>query len=295
MTTTAGFIGLGNMGLPMARSMLKNSVKLFVYNRTKEKAFPLQQEGATLVETPRDLFPNTSIIFSMVANDEALEAVTLGPTGILATAKPGTIHVSMSTVSPSLIHDLQIEHQKKGVSLLSAPVFGRPDAAAAQKLTICVAGEEKAKKEAEPLLRFMGQKLFDLGKIPEQANCVKVAGNFIILSNVEIFAEAFAYIQKSGADLNAFYTLLDEALFSSSIIKKYGKRLLEHDYKEGGFRMELGHKDINLLLQSANQTKVPMPIANLLHDRLVSGLAKNRGNLDWSAIFVSVFEDANLM
>jgi 3-hydroxyisobutyrate dehydrogenase-like beta-hydroxyacid dehydrogenase len=173
-------------------------------------------------------------------------------------------------------------------------VFGRPDAAAEQRLTICVAGEATAKKTVFPYLQFMGQKVFDFGDTPEKVNCVKIAGNFLILANVEILAEAFAFIQKSGVDPQAFYTMLSESLLPSPVVKGYGKRLLERNFKEGGFRMELGAKDINLLLQHANLAKTPMPVASLLHNRLLTSLAKMRGNLDWSAIFVSVFEDAGV-
>jgi len=294
MIMTAGFVGLGHMGNPMARNLIKNQVKLLVYNRTKEKAFPLLKEGAEFVESPQELFQKTSILFSMVSNDEALKEVTLGPKGLLENEKPGSIHVSMSTVSPALIHDLRIQHQKKGITLLSEPVFGRPDAAKEQKLWICLGGESEAKNRVLPLLLFMGQKVFDFGETPEAANAVKLAGNFLILSNVEILSEAFAFIQKSGGNLAAFNTMIGEALLPSPIVKGYGKRVLDRDFKEGGFRMELGLKDINLLLQSADSARVPMPIATLLHNRLLSGIAKDRGYLDWSAIFFSAFEDAGL-
>jgi 3-hydroxyisobutyrate dehydrogenase-like beta-hydroxyacid dehydrogenase len=294
MPLTAGFIGLGNMGFPMAHNLIKNQVQLFVYNRTKEKALPLVQQGARLVGSPRELFQKTPIVCTMVSNDEALEEVTLGPNGLLAGGRPGAIHVSMSTVSPDLIHTLAEEHAKKGMILLSAPVFGRPEAAEQQKLWICLAGDKQAKKNVEPLMMFMNQKVFDIGEVPEQANVMKIAGNFLILSNVELLTEAFSFIQKSGADVSAFHNLICETLFSSPIVKGYGKRVIDRDFKEGGFRMELGFKDISLVLQKAEASLVPMPIANLLRDRLLSGMAKNRGRLDWTAIALSVFEDAGL-
>jgi 3-hydroxyisobutyrate dehydrogenase-like beta-hydroxyacid dehydrogenase len=294
MAESAGFIGLGHMGAPMARNLMKNQMKVYVYNRTKEKAAPLLKEGAQFVESPKEMFSRSKIVFSMVSDDDALQQITVGPEGILHNAKPGSIHVSMSTVSPTMIHDLEIEHTKKGAALLSAPVFGRPEAAGQQKLWICLAGEAEAKKKITPLLLSMGQKIFDFGELPEKANVVKIAGNFLILSNVELLAEVFAFLQKNESDPLSFHTFISETLFSSPIVKGYGKRILDRDFQEVGFRMDLGLKDLQLVLTSAGDVKVPMPMANLLRDRLLTGIAKGRQHLDWSAISSLPFEDAGL-
>lgn len=156
---SAGFIGLGQMGTPMASNLFDSGVQLYLYNRTKEKARPLTDKGAHLVDSPKELFAKTNIVFSMVANDEALKSLTLGKNGLLESAKANAIHVSMSTVSPQLVKELTRAHQEKGVSFISAPVFGRPDVATKHNLWICVAGEEKAKAAVLPLLRKMGQKV----------------------------------------------------------------------------------------------------------------------------------------
>ncbi len=293
MTLSAGFIGLGYMGTPMAENLMKNGVKLFVYNRTKDKAADLIKKGAEWVGVPRDLFQKTSIVFSMVANDEALLAITLGPGGLLEQGKPGLIHVSMSTVSPDLIRELTTEHQKKGIALLSAPVFGRPEMAQEKKLNICLAGSTEAKKKVSPLLKFMGQKIYDFGESPEKANLIKIAGNFLILSNIEIVSEAFAFIQKNGGNIEDFNTVISEVLFPS-VMGGYGFRIVSRSFEPVGLKMELGLKDIGLLLKSATDAKIPMPIAHLLQCRLLTGLAKNRAHLDWSAISLSSFEDAGM-
>lgn len=291
MEKSAGFIGLGNMGFPMASNLIKHQVKLAVYNRSKDKANELIKQGATFCDTPQSLFQKTPLVFSMVANDDALRDVTKN---LLEGAKPGAIHVSMSTVSPMLIKELEEVHQEKGVNLLSAPVFGRPEAAVAQKLWICLAGEEKAKEQARPLLEFMGQKVYDFGVDPVQANTVKLSVNFLILSVVESLSEAFAFAKKDGVDLATLNTLLTDFLFPSPITKAYGQILVSQKFEPAGFKMELGLKDINLLLKAADTLKVPMPIASLLHDRLMTGMANNRGQMDWSAIALSSFKDAGI-
>ncbi len=294
MTLSAGFIGLGQMGNPMASNLIRHQVEVSVFNRTKQAASGILGKGAKWADSPNALIEKAPVVFSMVANDEALKTITLGEGGLLAKERKGAIHVSMSTVSPDLIAELALLHQKMGITLLSAPVFGRPEAAEAQKLWIALAGDPEAKKRVQPLLLFMGQKIFDFGERPEMANAIKLAGNFMILSQVEMFAEAFAFVEKTGADPRTFFELLSQALFPSTITKGYGERVIKREFEPAGFRMDLGLKDINLLLRAGNAANIPLPLADLLHQRLLSGIAKGRKEMDWSAISLSVFDDAGL-
>src|ERR1700722_8197765 len=212
MAYTACFIGLGMMGTPMASNLLKNHVELGVYNRSKDKMEPLITQGAKAINVPSEAFDHSPIVFSMVANDQALLEITTGENGILKNVKKGCIHVSMSTISPQLSQALSAKHEEKGVSYVAAPVFGRPEAAAQQKLWICMAGNPEAKKQIEPLLHFLGQKVYDFGNAPESANAVKLTGNFLILSMVEVLAEAFAFAQKNGIDVKKFHDFLLDSL-----------------------------------------------------------------------------------
>lgn len=287
-------MGLGNMGHAMASNLIKNKIKLFTYNRSKDKAQDLIKSGAEFVTSPKDMFKKTRIVFSMLANDDALHEVTVGKNGLLEGSVPDTIHVSMSTVSPELVKDLHKEHQKKKVHFMSAPVFGRPDVAAQQKLWICLAGDPKIKEQVKPFLNCMGQKVYDFGDVPELANITKISGNFLILSCIEAMAEAFAFAEKSGVNIQDFSNFLGESLFPSPVIKTYGQLLVSQKFEPAGFKMELGLKDVNLLLQQANALNVPLPIASLLHNRLLTGIANERGDKDWSAIALSSFEDAGL-
>jgi 3-hydroxyisobutyrate dehydrogenase-like beta-hydroxyacid dehydrogenase len=222
MINHASFIGLGSMGTPIALNLLRNGIKLFVYNRTIEKAAPLAAEGAQPLSSPAEAFIQAEVVFSMVSNDQALLSIVEGPEGILANAKAGCIHVSLSTVSPDLARSLTKKHLDVGVQYISAPVFGRPDVAAAANLWIALAGNNQAKQKVEPLLHYIGQKIYDFGEDPGVANGVKLTGNFLILSIVELLAEAFAFAKKSNIDLETFHNFICDSLFPSPVFKTYG-------------------------------------------------------------------------
>ena len=291
MSQSACFIGLGSMGTPMASNLLKGKVDLHVYNRTQEKTAPLLKLGAKLLNNPSEAFENSSVVFTMLANDHALKEVS---DELLKNAKPGCIHVSMSTISPKLCQELADKHHERGVYYLASPVFGRPDAAAQQKLWICLAGNAEAKKQVDPLLQFIGQKIYDFGADPHKANVVKVIGNFMILSVIELWSEAFAVSEKSGVDSQMLLDFFTETMFPSPVYKNYGKIILDRHFEPAGFKMELGLKDVDLLLRTAEALRVPLPIAGLLHDRLLSGMAHDREEMDWSAISLSMFEEAGI-
>lgn len=294
MGYSAAFIGLGAMGQPIAANLLKNHVKLYVYNRTKEKMQPLLDQGALPLESPENAFHICDIVFTMLANDQALLNVTTGEKGLLEKARPGCIHVSMSTISPKLAQELEAMHAEKGATYLASPVFGRPDMAQQAQLSICLAGDGKAKAKVTPLLNYIGKYIYDFGDKPEKANAVKLSGNFMILSVVEILAEAFSFAQKSGVEPQDLLTFLTETLFPSPVFKNYGAIVANQQFYPPGFKMSLGLKDIDLLLRTADHLKIPMPVAGILHDRLMAGLANGRENLDWSAIAMTQMEEAGI-
>lgn len=284
MTLKASFIGLGSMGAPMAFNLLKQGVDLGVYNRSKEKSASLVEAGAKLLNHPSDVFKHAPIVFSMVANDQALEAITENTDGILENAYPGCIHVSSSTVAPATTLKLVLKHKEKGVELISAPVFGRPDAAKNQALWICMAGDDAAKKKVHPLLSMLGKKIYDFGDKPEAVNAVKLAGNFMILSVIEMLSEAFAFVQKSGVNPETLHTFLTETLFPSPVFQNYGKMIIQQKFSPAGFKLALGSKDINLFLNAAKSLQLPSPFAQELHKLLLASLSKGREEMDWSAI-----------
>lgn len=294
MSSTIGFIGLGQMGEPMARNLIQAGFRLRVYNRSADKTAALVAAGAAAVARPLDAVEAGGIAVSMVANDEALEAVAFGDGGFGAALGQGGIHISMSTVSPETARRLAALHRSHGSDYLAAPVFGRPEAAAARKLWICASGTQTAKARARPVLEALGQAVYDLGEDPAGANVVKLAGNFLILSAVEAMAEAFTLAQKNGVDPATLAKLFGETLFACPIYQNYGRIIAAQAYEPAGFRLALGMKDIKLVLGAAEASTAPMPIASLLHDRLLSAFAKNRHDLDWTAIALGSKEDAGL-
>jgi 3-hydroxyisobutyrate dehydrogenase-like beta-hydroxyacid dehydrogenase len=291
MTLKASFIGLGNMGAPMAFNLLKHGVELAVYNRSKEKTAPLVEAGAKLLNHPSDGFKYAPIVFSMVANDQALEDITEGMNGLLEGAYSGCIHISSSTVAPSTTHKLMLRHQEKDAHLVAAPVFGRPEAAARQELWICMAGDAAAKKQAEPLLNKIGKKIYDFGDKPETANAVKLAGNFMILSVIEMLGEAFALTQQSGVNPEHLHSFLTETLFPSPVFLNYGKLIIQQKFSPAGFKMALGSKDLNLFLNEAKALHVSTPLAQVLQKQLLTSLDKGREEMDWSAISLLALEN----
>lgn len=286
------FIGLGAMGEPMASSVLRSGVALTVYNRSRERAAPLATAGAKVADSVAAAVTPGGVVITMLANDAALLDVTLGDSGVADRLGAGGLHISMSTVSPETSRHLAAEHAKRGSLWLSAPVFGRPEAAAAQKLWICQSGPAEAKARAKPLLEAMGQAIHDFGEEPGAANVVKLSGNFLILSAVEAMAEALTLAEKSGIDRQALAGFLGQTIFNCPIYQNYGRILAAQTYEPAGFKLELGMKDVRLVRDAAESATVPMPLADLLHARLLTSLAKGRGQLDWTAIEMVSAEDA---
>ena len=286
------FIGLGAMGEPMASSVLRSGVALTVYNRSRERAAPLAAAGAKVADSVAAAVTPGGVVITMLANDAALLDVTLGDSGVADRLGAGGLHISMSTVSPETSRHLAAEHAKRGSLWLSAPVFGRPEAAAAQKLWICQSGAAEAKTRAKPLLEAMGQAIHDFGEEPGAANVVKLSGNFLILSAVEAMAEALTLAEKSGIDRQALAGFLGQTIFNCPIYQNYGRILAAQTYAPAGFKLELGMKDVRLVRDAAESATVPMPLADLLHARLLTSLAKGRGQLDWTAIEMVSAEDA---
>ncbi len=177
-----GFIGLGRMGAPMARNLSKAGHELTVYNRTRSKAEHL---GVQVANTAADAARSAEIVITMLADDHALENVVFGHEGIASAMQPGAIHVSMSTISVALSQRLAKEHRERKQAYVAAPVFGRPQAAEAVKLFVVAAGDPTMVKKCEPLFSALGQRTFFMGDQPEEANVVKLSGNFLIASVIE--------------------------------------------------------------------------------------------------------------
>jgi 3-hydroxyisobutyrate dehydrogenase-like beta-hydroxyacid dehydrogenase len=294
MSTEIGFIGLGSMGAPIAANLAAAGYKLRVYNRTASKADALVATGATRVEWPGDAAVAGGVAITMLADDAALEGVTLGAGGLAERLGPGGIHISMSTVAPATTRRLAEHHAAAGNTLIATPVFGRPDAAKAKRLWVLESGPVAQKTAIRPLLEAIGQGIFDFGEEPGAANVAKLVGNFLIAANLEAMSEAFAMAEKQGVERTAVADMLAKTLFACPIYQGYGKAIAEKRFTPAGFRMPLGLKDVELALRTAAEVTMGLPIASLVRDRFLASLAKGRGEMDWSAIALSVLDDAGL-
>lgn len=286
-----GFIGLGHMGSGMAANLVKAGHQVTVYNRTPGKMRPLVEQGALAAAQVADCCRGDAII-TMLADDAALEIVAFGDQGVIGSLSQGAVHISMSTISVALSERLAVAHAKAGQSYVAAPVFGRPEAAAAAKLFIVAAGGPAVLEFCSPLFEALGQKTFFFGDKPPAANLIKLSGNFLIAAMVEALGEAMALVGKGGVDRVHYLDFLTSTLFAAPVYKTYGDLIVRQKFEPAGFAAPLGHKDIRLTLAAAEALRVPMPIASLVRDRFLTLLAHGGEALDWSAISQLAAQDA---
>ncbi|MGA8595744.1 MAG: NAD(P)-dependent oxidoreductase [Bryobacteraceae bacterium] len=277
------FIGLGKMGSGMTRNLMRADHQLTVYNRNKEKTKGFVTDGARLANSPADACNGAEAVLTMVADDAALEKVTLAENGIASALAAGGIHISHSTISTSLARRLDAEHSRRGHHFISAPVFGRPEASESKRLIIVAAGASAPVERVRALLDAIGRRVFVAGSEPWQANAIKLYGNFMILSMVETFGEAFASIRKSEVDPHLFLEIMNE-LWGSPVYKNYGSTIVDEKFEPAGFALKLALKDIRLVLEAAEDRSIPMPLASLIRDHLLSALAHGEAEIDASAL-----------
>jgi 3-hydroxyisobutyrate dehydrogenase-like beta-hydroxyacid dehydrogenase len=221
-----GFIGLGQMGAGMATSLIRAGHELTVYNRTREKAQPLAALGAKVAERIADACRG-EVVFTMLADDRAVEGVTLGSEGIERHLARGAIHISSSTISVRLAEKLTEVHAKAGQAFVSVPVFGRPPVAATGKLFVVAAGDNSVVERIAPLLGSIGQKVCVLSERPRDANLLKLSGNFLITAMIEALGEMLALVEKGGLDRRVCMDFLTSTLFDAPIYKNYGGMMVE--------------------------------------------------------------------
>ncbi len=285
-----GFIGLGHMGMPMARNLKEAGVALVVYNRTPEKARALE---VPVAENPAALARQVEVLITMLSDDTALRQV-LFQEGVLEALKPGAIHLSMSTVSVAVAQELTRKHQEAGHTFISAPVFGRPEAAANKALLVVAAGPKEQVEAVQPLFQSLGRAHHHVGEEPWQANLFKIAGNFWISSMIETMGESFALLRKAKTDHHHFFTIMMN-LFQSPIYESYGKRMLEEKKQAVGFPLIHGLKDVQLVMEAARDFFVPMPFASVLKDNCTSAVNHGKENIDWSSALVrQIAENAGI-
>lgn len=288
-----GFIGLGQMGSGMAQNLLTAGHDVTVFNRTANKAKPLLDKGARKAGSVADACKG-DVVITMLADDTALESVLFDDTGMLNNLAKGAVHVSSATISVALADKLAAEHDKRGQRFVSAPVFGRPEAAASARLFFVAAGKADAVDACTPLFKAMGQKTFRFGDKPSNANLVKISGNFMIASTIETLSEAMALVAKGGLDQREYLGFLTATLFNAPVYKTYGALIADKQFKPAGFAAPLGLKDVRLVLAAGESLRTPLPLASLVRDRFLRLLARGDESIDWSAISLLAEEDAGL-
>jgi 3-hydroxyisobutyrate dehydrogenase-like beta-hydroxyacid dehydrogenase len=279
------------MGSAIAANLLKAGHEVTVFNRTSSKAEPLVKQGARYAARVADACHGDAVM-TMLSDDHAVESVVFGEAGIADSLGKGAVHISISTISVALSQKLTTTHADRGQRFVAAPVFGRPEAAAAAKLFVTAAGADDAVDACLPLFEAIGQRTFRFGTRPPDANLVKLSGNFLISSVIEALGEAMALVGKASLDQHQYLDFLTSTLFVAPVYKTYGALIADRKFEPAGFAAPLGFKDNRLVLAAAETLRVPMPLASLIYNRFLTLLAHGGESLDWSAISQLAAEDA---
>lgn len=276
------FLGLGGMGVGMARNLMKAGHEVAVWNRSRGPDEELEAEGASCLAAVADAAA-AEVVISMLADDAATRSVVID-SGLVEAAKPGFIHLNMATISVQLATELTALHEALGQHYIAAPVMGRTNVAAAGELNVIAAGAPEPMERVRPLLEAMGRKIWPFGETPSRANAVKLAMNFSLTAAIEAMAEAMALVRGHGVEPKALFELMTETNFAAPAYKNYGAMIVEERYSPAGFKLTLGLKDIRLALAAAEGVHVPMPLASLVRDNFLDAIAAGDGDLDWAAL-----------
>lgn len=276
-----GFIGLGRMGSAIAHNLVKAGHAVRAWNRSPVDE--ASRSGITVVATPAEAL-QADAVFTMLSDDAVIRKVLLAP-GLLARARPGLVHIVTSTISVAFADELRRLHAEAGLGYVSAPVFGRPDVAAAAELKIMAAGLPDAIAKVHPLLEAIGNKLWVLGDDPKQANVAKIAGNMMIAMAIEAIAEAAVLAGSNGLSPKIFFDLMLETQFSGSrAYANYSAKILKDDY-EAGFLARLGLKDLALAVEAGRDSGRRLPQLDAVHARMKEAVeAGGMGGKDWSSV-----------
>jgi 3-hydroxyisobutyrate dehydrogenase-like beta-hydroxyacid dehydrogenase len=283
MTTNLkiGFIGLGNMGTPIAKNLIAAGLAVSVYNRSSEKTEVFQTLNATIATTPQAVAMHADVVVTMLSDDTALNQVCKE---VVPALKSGAIHFSMSTVAPSTVEALLPLHHLHNVMYVAAPVLGRPPAAEARLLSVLLSGRAEAKQIVKPIVEAISQNNFDCGENPATASAVKLALNLMVFTNIELLTEVMLFAEKSGIDKTIMTTIINNTALASPVLKTYGKLIAEEQDKPGGFATQLASKDVRLLQETAARVGLKLPLADLVRNHLEESISLGKGTKDISLI-----------
>jgi 3-hydroxyisobutyrate dehydrogenase-like beta-hydroxyacid dehydrogenase len=292
-----GFIGLGHMGTAMAANLASAGARVIAYVRRPDQIAKLEALGLRPTIDIDDLL-DCEVVISMLPDDDSVRDVVfgrrdIGADGLAAGLMPGAIHLSMSTISTAAASSLASEHARNGQGYVAAPVFGNPDAARARQLFILAAGASADIERCQPILDSLGQRTFLVGVDPQDANLVKLLGNMMSATALEMLGEVVAVVRKRGLDPQPFIDIMTSTMFGGRAHKIYGDKIARQSYTPG-FVLPLVLKDVRLALAEAEKAGVPMPSVSVVRDRLITAIARGYGELDWTALGLVAAEEAGL-
>jgi 3-hydroxyisobutyrate dehydrogenase-like beta-hydroxyacid dehydrogenase len=290
-----GFVGLGLMGSVMAANLAAAGHAINAYVRRPEQVNKLRAVGLLPTLKMPDLF-DCDILISMLPDDDAVRDVLFGDEnaggGLANHMAPGSIHLSMSTISTVAATKFASDHERREQGYVAAPVFGNPDAAKARQLSIMVAGRSLDCERCRALIEVLGR-MFVVGTDPARANRIKLLGNMMTATSLEALAEITTVLRKCGQDPQQFVDIMTATMFGSRVHKIYGNRIVAQDYRPG-FAMPLALKDVRLALAEAARAGAPMPSVTLVRDRMIAAMARGHAELDWTALGLVASEEAGL-
>ena len=278
---TVGLIGLGNMGTAMAERLLDAGYELVVYNRTPAKAEPLREGGAVVASTPAHLVQQVDVVLTSLANDEAFEAVA---EDVLSSARPGSVLVDMSTVSPAVSARVASFAEAAAVAYLRAPVSGNPTVVRAGNLSFIVSGAREALERVEPVIRAIGPTVHHVGD-GEQARIVKLALNLMIAGLAQLMSEALVLGEAAGVSRADLLEVMGSSAAGAPFVKYKTEPLLRDDFS-ATFTTALMEKDIDLILDAAEQAGVELPLANEMKALLRAACEAGYADDDLMALFL---------
>ncbi len=292
-----GFVGLGRMGAAMAANLAAEGLQVVAYVRRQDQIGKLEALGLRPTTDIGDLI-HCDVVISMLPDDDAVHEIVFGRgefdfDGLAAGLRPGAIHLSMSTISTATASLLAVAHARNGQGYVAAPVFGNPDAAKARQLFIVAAGARVDIERCQPILSSLGQRTFEIGDTPGDANLFKLLGNMMSATALEMLGEVVAVVRKRGLDAQPFIDIMTNTMFGGRAHKIYGDKIARQTYAPG-FVLPLVLKDVRLALAEAEKAGVPMPSVGVVRDRLITGIARGHGELDWTALGLIAAEEAGL-
>jgi 3-hydroxyisobutyrate dehydrogenase-like beta-hydroxyacid dehydrogenase len=292
-----GFIGLGHMGTAMAANLASAGAGVIGYVRRPDQITKLKAVGLRPTMNIDELF-DCEIVITMLPDDDTVREVVFGHKddglkGLGAGLKPGAIHLSMSTISTAAASRVAREHARNRQGYVAAPVFGNPDAAKSRQLFIVAAGAAADIQRCQPILDNLGQRTFLVGVDPQEANLIKLLGNMMTATALEVLGEVIAVLRKRGLNPLPFIDIMTNTMFGGRAHKIYGDKIAKQNYA-AGFVLPLVLKDVRLALAEAEKVGAPMPSVGVVRDRLITAIARGYGELDWTALGLIATEEAGL-